>query len=173
MASNLDSSRRAVPDFENWESPETRIRWERGLAIVAAMIGVVLTFFFIMSVLPLSSDSNEAPVTGRATVPPAATAAATPAAQATQAPAAPQAPSVPIQGLNATSRAVPNVRRGPGLDAAVVRQLSQGQRVNVVARSTDNQWLQIVNPDNPNERLWVSADMLDVSGDPRSLPEAR
>lgn len=172
MASNLDTGRRSVPDFESWESPETRIRWERGLAIVAAMIGVVLTFFIIMSVLPLSSDTDVAPVTGRATVQPAATAAAPAAAQATQA-AATQPPSVPTQGLNATSRAVPNVRRGPALDAAVVRQLSQGQRVNVVGRSTDNQWLQIVNPDNTNERLWVSADMLEVSGDVRSLPEAR
>lgn len=173
MASNLDTGQRSVPDFESWESPETRIRWERGLAIVAAMIGVVLTFFFIMSVLPLSADKDEAPVTGQATVRPAATTAATPAPAAQATPAQPAPASVPTQGFNATSRAVPNVRRGPGLDAAVVRQLSQGQRVNVVGRSTDNQWLQIVNPDNANERLWVSADMLDVSGDPRSLPEAR
>src|SRR5690349_21094466 len=108
MASNLEADKRSVPDFDSWESPETRIRWERGLAIVAGMIGVVLTFFFIMSVLPLSSSDDPTPVTGAATVRPAPAGTAAPAAA--QAQATPAAAAANQNGaLSGTSRAIPNV----------------------------------------------------------------
>ncbi|MBI2761771.1 MAG: SH3 domain-containing protein [Chloroflexi bacterium] len=177
MASDLTTDRRTVPDFETWESPETRIRWERGLAIVAGMVGVVITFVLLWSLIPLSAEKDAKPITGQAT--PNSRAQAQPAAagdaglQPTTAPAATQAPPPAQQGLAGVSRQFPNVRRGPAIDAQIVRNLSQGQKVDVVGRSPDNQWLQIVNPDNPRERLWVSADMLDVTGDPRTLPEVR
>jgi len=173
MASNLDTDKRTVPDFESWESPETRIRWERGLAIVAGMIGVVLTFFFVMSVLPFAASDEPAPLTGQATVRASVQGTAAPAAQATPAAATQAAQANQGAALPGTSRAIPNVRRAPDLTAQIVRQLSQGQKVDVIGRSTDNQWLQILNPDNRAEKLWVSADMLDVSGDPKTLPEAR
>lgn len=170
---DLVSGRQAAPDFEHWESPETHVRWERGLVIVAGMIGVVLTFFLLLAVLPLSPERDPELVVGsQPTVqaqPAAAAAAAQPAATAT----APPAPPAPDQRLTAVSRAFPNVRRGPGLDTAVVTNLRQGQRVEVVGRSADNLWLQILNPDNSRERLWVSADMLEVTGDARTLPVAR
>jgi hypothetical protein len=170
VTNDLMSSRSRTPDFEHWESPETGVRWERGLAIVAGMIGVVLTFFLLLAVLPLSSEGDEKPVTGlQATTQPLTAAAA---AQATAAPP-PPAPAAPEQKLSGVSRAVPNVRRQPSLTAQVVMNLRQGQKVDVVGRSADNQWLQILNPDRPSEKLWVSADMLDVTGDPRTLPEAR
>ncbi len=174
VARDLPSERSKAPDFEHWESPETHIRWERGLAIVAGMIGVVFTFFFLVSVLPLSPDNDTEEVRGlqptvvvggpavqpRATASPVATATAQP-------------PPPSEQRVSATSRAFPNVRRGPTLDAAIITNLQQGQRVDVVGRSADNLWLQILNPANSRERLWVSADMLDVTGDARSLPVAR
>lgn len=172
MANELLTERPKAPDFDHWESPETRVRWERGLAIVAGMVGIVFTFFFLLAVLPLSPDHEAAPIRGaQQAVEPPAQAQDQPAAQPqAAATAAAQAPPPGEQRLSAVSRAFPNVRRGPALDAAVVRNLTQGQKVDVVARSNDNQWLQILNPDNSRERLWVSADMLDVTGDFRTLP---
>lgn len=173
MANDFLNDRSRAPDFEHWESPETRVRWERGLAIVAGMIGVVLIFFLLLAAIPLSSGKDEdQPVRGSqgAQAQSADISAPAPAAQ-------PQAAQPPAQAagqkLAATSRAVPNVRRQPNLTAPVVTNLRQGQQVEVVGRSPDNQWLQILNPERPAEKLWVSADMLDVIGDPRTLPEAR
>lgn len=175
MVNDFVDERSQAPDFEHWESPETRVRWERGLAIVAGMIGVVLVFFMLLAAIPLSSGKEDSQGVrgsqgtqgqGQAQSQPADISAPTPAPTA-----APTA--VPGQRLAATSRAVPNVRRQPSLSGPVVMNLRQGQQVDVVGRSPDNQWLQILNPDRPAEKLWVSADMLDVTGDPRTLPEVR
>jgi uncharacterized protein YraI len=138
------------------------------------MIGIAITFVTLVVVLPLSGDEDKPPVVGQAAAqaqPPAAAAAGLGQAQA-PAPAASPTPATP-PGLSATSRAFPNVRRGPALDAQIVRNLTQGQKVNVIGRSSDSLWLQITNPDNPSDKLWVSADMLDVTGDPRTLPEVK
>lgn len=167
MTNELLSERSKAPDFEHWESPETHVRWERGLAIVAGMILVVLTFFLLLSTLPLSSQSESAPITGIRQVeqaqPPL------PQDQPAASPTAQPAPDAEKR-LSALSRAFPNVRKAPSLDAPIATNLKQGQRVDVVGRSTDHAWLQILNPDNSRERLWVSADMLEVTGDPRTLP---
>lgn len=168
MAGDLLTPRR-IPDFRRWQSPETRVRWERGAALLAGMAGVVLVFFLLIAVLPLPEETEPPPITGQAMAPttaaPPAVASPPPAATATD--PAGQGPLV------ATSRAFPNVRRGPSLDAPIVGQLRPQQQVQVVGRSADNQWLQILNPANIQERLWVSADMLEVTGDVRTLPEAR
>jgi hypothetical protein len=158
---SLDERSRA-PDFAHWESPETRVRWERGLAIIAGMIGVVLTFFLLLAIIPLSPGTDDdQPVRGAREM--------AASGQATTAP-----PAAAPQKLPATSRAVPNVRRQPSLSAQVVMNLRQGQQVEVVGRTPDNQWLQILNPERPAEKLWVSADMLEVTGDwQRILPEVR
>ena len=189
---DMVAGRSKAPDFEHWDGPETHVRWERGLAIVAGMIGVVLTFFLLIAVLPLSSTDESEPIIGLqptaepattpapaaaaapAPAPAPAAAAATPAAQAaaTRTPQ-PATPPPADQRLTAVSRAFPNVRRGPGLDAAVVTNLRQGQRVDVVGRSMDNLWLQILHPENSRERVWVSADMIEVTGDVRTLPQVR
>lgn len=171
MAGDLLTPRRRIPDFEHWQSPETRVRWERGAALVAGMVGVVLVFFFLIAVLPLPGEPESPPITGQAAAPPA-----TPPAAVASSPPAQPSPPAPQAGegrLTATSRAFPNVRRGPSLEAQIVGQLRPQQQVQVVGRSADNQWLQIVNPANTQERLWVSADMLEVTGDVRTLPEAR
>lgn len=172
MAGDLLTPRRRIPDFEHWQSPETRVRWERGAALLAGMVGVVLTFLFLVAVLPLPGETESPPITGQAAAPatqPTA-AGASPALQ----PSPAAAPVSQGEGrLAATSRAFPNVRRGPSLDAPIVGQLRPQQQVQVVGRSADGQWLQILNPSNVQERLWVSADMLEVTGDVRTLPEAR
>ena len=173
MAQELPSSRSKAPDFEHWESPETHVRWERGLAIVAGMILVVLTFFFLLSVLPLSPQEEGEEIRGlQPTLPPATATTPAEAAQPTATPAASGAPPSD-QRLTATSRAFPNVRTAPSLESRIVSNLKQGQKVDVVGRSPDNAWLQILNPENSRERYWVSADMLEVTGDVRTLPQVR
>lgn len=169
MAQNIVSERPKAPDFEEWESPETHVRWARGLALIAGMIAIVITFIFLWSVIPLSSEKDSEAITG---LQPTAAAPAVVEATAAAAAAATALPSPPPQDqrLTAVSRAFPNVRQGPSLSAAVVSNLRQGQTVEVVGRSQDNLWLQILNPTNSRERLWVSADMLDVTGDARTLP---
>jgi hypothetical protein len=170
MAGDLLTPRRRVPDFAHWQSPETRVRWERGAALLAGMAGVVLTFLFLVAVLPLPGEAEPPPITGQAMAP----TAAPPLAGVASPPPAATATAPAGQGLLvATSRAFPNVRRGPSLEAPIVGQLRPQQQVQVVGRSADGQWLQILNPANAQERLWVSADMLEVTGDVRALPEAR
>lgn len=169
MTNDLSSERSRVPEFYRWESPETRIRWERGLAIIAGMIGVVLVFFLLIAVIPLSAGSDRRPIAGLQSI----SAGAAVVAPEPAAPAPTQAPPPQEQRLTGVSRAAPNVRRGPGINAPILTNLRQGQRVEVTGRSTDNQWLQILHPENSREKVWVSADMLDVTGDARTLPEAR
>ena len=175
MAHELPSERPKAPDFEHWESPETHVRWERCLEIIAGMIAVVFTFFFLVSVLPLSPEQDNEEIRGlQPPIQAEAPAAQAPAPQPQSTSiATSQGPPPADQRVSATSRAFPNVRRAPTLDAAVVTNLQQGQRVEVVGRSADNLWLQILNPTNSRERLWVSVDMLDVTGDARALPVAR
>jgi hypothetical protein len=170
MARDLLDDPPAMPDFEHWQSPETRVRWERGLAIVAGMIGVVLVFFLLLSVLPIAPDEEDEPARG-ARVPPQATQSAD--AGASPGAAATQAPPPAEQRFAAVSRQFPNVRRRPSLDGEIVTTLRQGQRVEVIGRTADGQWLQIIHPENAQQRVWVSADMLEVTGDPRTLPVVR
>jgi hypothetical protein len=49
----------------------------------------------------------------------------------------------------------------------VVGQLAQGDFVEIVARTGDSGWLQI---ENEGELAWVSASLVDVSGDVQELP---
>lgn len=175
MVNNSLDERSRAPDFAHWESPETRVRWERGLAIIAGMIGVVLTFFLLLAIIPLSPGTDDdQPVRGAREMAASGQATADPSLSAAGPPPATAPPAAAPQKLPATSRAVPNVRRQPSLSAQVVMNLRQGQQVEVVGRTPDNQWLQILNPERPAEKLWVSADMLEVTGDwQRILPEVR
>jgi hypothetical protein len=155
-----------------FRTPESYIHWDRGLAIVAGMIGIVLVFFLLLVALPIRESSGNEQLTGIAEAP-APTTAAT--AAATTAPATAVAPATgPDQPrLPATTRQFPFVRRGPGINWTAVMNLQQGQRVEVVGRSPDRLWLQIVLPTNARERGWVSQEFLAVEGDINTLPEVR
>lgn len=171
MTNDLATRRKQAPDFKHWESPETKIRWERGIAMVAGMIAIVVAFFAIFANLPLNAKTTTTGIAGQVTATPR------PSGPAASGPANPTAstptPNPSGAALAATSRAFPNVRRAPALGDNIVKNLSQGQKVDVVGRSTDGQWLQILDPDNRANRFWVSTDMLEVTGDPRTLPEVR
>lgn len=152
---------------------ETYIHWDRGLAITAGMIGIVLIFVLLIVALPIRESSGSQQLTGIAEAPAPTTAAAT--AVPSTAPATAVAPATgPDQPrLVATTRQFPFVRTGPGINWTAAGNLRQGQQVEVVGRSPDRLWLQIVLPNNTRERGWVSQEFLAVEGDINTLPEVR
>jgi hypothetical protein len=159
------------PPPERFRTAESYIHWDRGMAIVAGMIGIVLVFLLLIAVLPIKESGSGGALTGLATqqaAAPATTATAAPRAGATAEPP----PTGPDQTrLPATTRERPFVRRGAGINFAALTNLQPGQRVEVVGRSPDRQWYQIVLPDNARERGWVSQEFLAVEGDVNTLPE--
>jgi uncharacterized protein YgiM (DUF1202 family) len=154
-----------------FRTPESYIHWDRGLAIVAGMIGILLLFVLLLTTLPIRNNADREQITGLAEAPAPTAQAQPPPASAAPAPTPATGPSQPR--LAAIARQFPYVRRGPGTNFAIAMNLTQGQRVEVVGRSPDRQWFQIVRPDNPSERAWVSAEFLAVEGDVNSLPEVR
>lgn len=86
------------------------------------------------------------------------------AARPTPTPAATPTP----QGVVATiTRAVQNVRSGPGLNYDVIGQLSQGEQVQVIGANLDFSWLVI---QFRGQQGWISRAILDTFGSLNSLP---
>ena len=157
---------------DRFRTPESYIHWDRGMAIVAGIVGIVSLFFLLLVTLPIGQGGRDETLTGLAQ-PPDPTAASAPAGAGQQASAATPATGPDQPRLTAITRQFPFVRRGPGINFAVIMNLQQGQRVEVVGRSPDRQWYQIVLPENPRERGWVSNEFLAVDGDLNTLPEVR
>ncbi|MBI5666593.1 MAG: ABC transporter substrate-binding protein [Chloroflexi bacterium] len=83
---------------------------------------------------------------------------------ATPTPAATATP----QGVVATiTRAIQNVRSGPGLAYDVIGQLNQGDQVPVIGANVDFSWLVI---QFRGQQGWISRAILDVFGDLNTLP---
>jgi branched-chain amino acid transport system substrate-binding protein len=77
-------------------------------------------------------------------------------------------PSPTPQGVVATiTRAVQNVRSGPSTDYPTIGQLKQGEQVQVIGANLDFTWLVI---QFRGQQGWISAPILDVFGDLRTLP---
>jgi ABC-type branched-subunit amino acid transport system substrate-binding protein len=77
-------------------------------------------------------------------------------------------PTPTPQGVVATiTRAVQNVRTGPSTDYPTIGQLSQGEQVQVIGANLDFTWLVI---QFRGQQGWISAPILDVFGDLRTLP---
>jgi hypothetical protein len=55
------------PDLERLRPSESYIHWDRGMAIVAAIVGVTGLFFLLLVVLPIREPAGPAPITGIAT----------------------------------------------------------------------------------------------------------
>jgi hypothetical protein len=157
---------------DRFRTGESYIHWDRGLAIVAGMIGIVLLFLLLLTGLPIREGRSMEEIAGIAAAPAPTTAAGQPAPSAAATAVAPATgPNQPR--LSATVRQFPYVRRGPGTNWAQIMNLPQGQTVEVVGRSPDRLWLQIVLPSNARERGWVSQEFLTVDGDLNTLPEVR
>lgn len=161
----------SLPPAERFRTPESYIHWDRGLAIVALMIGVVLVFLVLIVALPIGEQEDTRQVAGTA----GQEVAVSPAPQGAARAASPTPAPTPGSGgprLAATARQFPFVRRGPGVNFAVITNLRQGDRVDVVGRSPDRGWFQIALQGEPS-RGWVSQEFLAVEGDVNTLPEAR
>ncbi|MGE0539982.1 MAG: SH3 domain-containing protein [Dehalococcoidia bacterium] len=172
MQADHSSGSRPGKSRDRLRTSETYIHWDRGLAIVAGMIGIVLFFFLLMIALPIQEGSGREQITGIAEAPaPTTVTSSAPAAAPATAVAPATGPDQPR--LPAIARQFPFVRKGPGINWTAVMNLTQGQRVEVVGRSPDRQWFQIVLPTNARERGWVSQEFLAVDGDVNTLPEVR
>jgi hypothetical protein len=173
MQADQTSGSRTGKSRDRLRTSETYIHWDRGLAIIAGMIGIVLFFFLLFIALPIQEGRGSEQLTGIAEAPAPTTAAAPAPAAAAAATAAAPATGPDQPRLAATARQFPFVRKGPGINWTAVMNLSQGQRVEVVGRSPDRQWFQVVLPTNARERGWVSQEFLAVEGDVNTLPEVR
>jgi uncharacterized repeat protein (TIGR01451 family) len=82
----------------------------------------------------------------------------TPTAAANQPAPAPDAPGAELTGV--ISAATLNVRQGPGATFPVIGRLTSGALVTVLARNTDNTWLNICCLPGSQTQGWVSAQFV-------------
>jgi hypothetical protein len=138
---------------------EGEVQWGRGVFIVAGMLGVVLVFFVALSALQFGSrDVPE--IRGLVPIPAAGTA---PQGTATAA-----STGTPVHFTASVSQ-FPNVHASPGTDSRIVGPpLQSGSTVNVIGRTSDNAWLQVMLPDGTTG--WSSASYLNVSGGIANVP---
>lgn len=171
---------RTRPQREQRLMFEATTHWARGLWIIVGMVATVIAFLVILQVLPKpgngnpidaltnSNTSTQAVATlakgGTSTV----VALATVTAAASPGPAGTGTPSGKIFGA-ARAGSAPNVRPAPSTNNNPVGQLAPGRQVEVIGRSADNAWLQIV-WDN-NQKAWVASDLMALSsGNASQLP---
>jgi hypothetical protein len=137
---------------------EGETRWGRGMFIVAGMLGIVLVFFVALSALQFGSRDvpqirGLVPVLASGTAQTTATAAST---------------GTPVH-FTALVNQFPNVHASPGTDSRIIGPpLQNGSMVNVIGRTSDSAWLQVMLPDGSTG--WSSASYLTVSGGVSSVP---
>ena len=179
---------RTLPHHEQRLMFEGNTHWGRGLAIILGMVGTVIVFLVILTLLPRPGNGNPfdsitnslgsssgvvTPVVGIA--PPGGAAQArnlpTVAVKATS-PGAGGAGTPSAKWLAVARSGVPNVRSAPSTNNNPIGNLSPSRQVEVIGRSPDNAWLQIV-WDN-NTKAWVAQDLMTVvTGDPAQIPIVR
>lgn len=79
----------------------------------------------------------------------------------------PQATATPDGVVLTITRAVQNVRTGPGLDYDIIGQLREGQQAQVIGANVNFSWVVI---EFRGQRGWLSREILDVFGDLNTLP---
>ena len=174
---------RARPQREKRLMFEATTHWGRGLWIIVGMVATVIAFLVILQALPRPGDGNPIDALtnsntntqsvatlakgGTAT----AVALATVTAAASPGPVGTGTPSANFIGV-ARAGSAPNVRPAPSTNNTPVGQLAPGRQVEVIGRSADNAWWQIV-WDN-NQKAWVAADLMTLSsGNAAQLPVVR
>jgi len=75
-------------------------------------------------------------------------------------------------GVSGEVIATINVRSGPGEGYTILGTIRNGTRVEVVGRTEDDEWLQVIYPPQSNLHGWVDAAFLDLEGDPSQLAVA-
>lgn len=178
-------ARRPLPKHEQRLMFEARTHWGRGLAILVGMAGIVIIFLVILTVLPkpggsnpldslnsltnaVSTSSTPAVLTGAVS---SSTVAAT-VVRATPAPSGNGTATPTPKFVAVAAKNSPYVRNAANTNNNPIGNLAPGRQVEVVGKSPDNAWLQIV-WDN-NVRAWVAQDLMTiVTGDPAQIPIVR
>jgi uncharacterized protein YgiM (DUF1202 family) len=100
---------------------------------------------------------------------PFVTQTATPGLTPSPAPGPSSTGTPPPTWVAVTRQGTPNVRSAPSTDNTPLGTLAAGREVEVVGKSADGDWLQIV-WDN-NQKAWVAQDLLEITtGDPTQIP---
>jgi hypothetical protein len=142
-------------------------RWRPHDAVVAALVALAFLAIGGARSFPASAAAPGTPSTPAARLTVTATPTPTPTA-----PATPDAVDECIGCLPPTATTLTdlNVRRGPGVDYAVLGYLRAGQAAAVVGINGDGTWLQIVYPPAPDDRGWIARRYVEVHGDLASVP---
>ncbi len=179
-------TRRTLPDHEKGLMFEATTHWGRGLAIVLGMVGTVLVFLVLLTLLPKPGSGNPLDslansVSGSnsvAVTPVLAGSAATPAVALATAPIKVASPGAAGTGtptpkfVAVPSSGAPYVRSAASTNNNPLGNLAPSRQVEVIGRSQDNAWLQII-WDN-NTKAWVAQDLLRIIvGDAGQIPVVR
>ena len=81
----------------------------------------------------------------------------------------PVAKTAAAGGVTGTTTRIAAVRQAPGTRTPVMGTLDVGADVVIDGRSTDSKWYRIIFPPDSELHGWVSADLLEVVGDPSTL----
>lgn len=122
------------------------------------LIGLVIVFVAIIGVLAMAMcGGNDDETSPEGVVNPTSSATTETAAEG---------------GLTGKAKSTINVRSDPGNEFQALGTLRKDSEVEIVAKSEDGEWLQIVYPQRSRLRGWVPADSLEISGDPSVLAVA-
>ncbi len=81
----------------------------------------------------------------------------------------PLAKTAAAGGVTGTTTRIAAVRQAPGARTPVLGTLDVGNDVVIDGRSTDSKWYRVIFPPDSELHGWVSADLLEVVGDPSTL----
>jgi hypothetical protein len=81
----------------------------------------------------------------------------------------PLAKTAAAGGVIGTTNKVAAVRQAPGARTPVLGTLDTGNEVVIDGRSADTKWYRIIFPPDSELHGWISADLLDIVGDPSTL----
>lgn len=84
----------------------------------------------------------------------------------------PVAKTAAAGGVTGTTNRISAVRQAPGARTPVLGTLDVGNDVVIDGRSTDTKWYRIIFPPDSELHGWISAEFLDVVGDPSTLAVA-
>ena len=77
-------------------------------------------------------------------------------------PETPAEAAAPARVTATVTGTVVNLRTGPGTEHATDGQARAGDVLNVTGRNADGRWLQVVDPGNPESRLWIYGPLTDL-----------
>jgi hypothetical protein len=170
-ASSVDPLALQYARVEGWCSPRgPRMKWLPSPETRAAVVGnpvflaglavVVLLGLTAAALVVVDSVRGSSGGTPTVVVQPATTTTTTPG---------PVAMTAIAGGVSATTNRITAVRQAPGERTPVMGTLDVGADVVIDGRSADTNWYRIIFPPDSELHGWVSAEFLDVVGDPSTL----